>query len=157
MQDSLARKIEEPNIKLYDGPNKPEFKVHINPHAKRVEEINDTIDALLDIRLSLSVKKIISPIIKKSELLEIVNNVKDKTIDERVNEEIDKLFEEYLSRENENSVAVAKVEAKINNGLSLEELENLSGDNYEDKGNEKGVSLVKRDGHFNSAHEIPKE
>lgn len=171
MQDNLARKIEEPVV--------PDLKVYENPHKKRIDEIEKIIDSLLDIRLTLSVKKIISPTINKNELRKIVNDAKQKNEDEIIKQEIDKIFDEYLPNDKiipfkntskeiwDNNSVVFKpgVEAKIDGTikklndekLSLEQMENVS---YIGEGAENGISKVKRDGHFknsNNPFEMPKE
>lgn len=173
MQDNLARKIEEPVA--------PDLKVYENPHKKRIDEIEKIIDSLLDIRLTLSVKKIISPTINKNELRKIVNDAKQKNEDEIIKQEIDKIFDEYLPNDkiipfktsakeiwnNNSDVFKPGVEAKIDNTikdlnkelnnekLSLEKMETYVGE-----GSEKGVPKVKRDGHFknsNNPFEMTKE
>lgn len=171
MQDNLARKIEEPVA--------PDLKVYENPHKKRIEEIEKIIDSLLDIRLTLSVKKVMSTTIKKAELQNLVNEAKTKSADDIVKKEIDKLFEEYLSKdktipfknsrkeiwENNSEVFKPGVEAKIDSTikdlkdekLSLEQMENMA---YAEEGTEKGISKVKRDEHFknsNNPFEMPKD
>lgn len=157
MQDTSARILEESNIRVYDGTKKPEFKVHVNPHRERINEIESTIDALMDIRLSLGVKKIISPTIKKAELLKIINNTKEKITNNEVKKEIDKVFEEYLPSKtlkpnipsakdiwNNTSQDVSRlgVESKIDEALN---------DAFEDNAAEKGVSMVKKDRHFKNS------
>lgn len=171
MQDDLARKIEEPVV--------PDLKVYENPHKKRIDEIEKIIDSLLDIRLTLSVKKIISPTIKKNELQKIVSDAKQKNEDEIIKQEIDKIFDEYLPNDkilpfktsakeiwdNNSDVFKPGVEAKLDNTISnlnsekltLEQMGNAS---YVGEGAEKGISKVKRDGHFKSSNnpfEMPKE
>lgn len=173
LEESLNASSFNKDVNPQVSDSKPNL---VNPSRTRLSEIRNTIDALLDIRLSLSVKKILSPIIKKSELIEIINNVKEKTSDEKVNEEIDKLFDEYLPNKaikpivpdakdiwNKNApVTIAGVESKIDSqltkdSLSLVDMEKIV-NNYEDKGTEKGASLVKKDVHYNSsANEKPKE
>ena len=157
MQDELARKFEEPNVKPNDGYN--------IPHSKRIEKIRNTIDALLDIRLGLSVKKILSPTIKRNELREMVEKAKEKAKDLEVSNEIDKVFDEYLNvgekskdiSNNNDSILKYEVESKIdkeinNKTLSLEEMkENL----VEGSNQEKGKSKVLSNGHYgNSSSDI---
>ena len=86
MQDNLLRK----------DANALNSVEHENPHQKRILEIENTINTLFDIRLSLSVKKIVSPFIKRSELVKIIDDV-TKDADTFVKTEIDKVFDEYLS------------------------------------------------------------
>lgn len=86
MQDNLLRK----------DANALNSVEHENPHQKRILEIENTINTLFDIRLSLSVKKIVSPFIKRSELVKIIDDV-TKDADTFVKAEIDKVFDEYLS------------------------------------------------------------
>ena len=141
---------------------------NLSLHKKRINEIEKIIDALLDIRLTLSVEKLSSPFIKRSKLQSIVSNVKEKSKDDIISEEIDKVFDEYLNKEskiiptgkdiwnNNSNVFKPGVEAVIDNAvkdlndqkLSLEDMENAT---FTGDGNEKGVSLTKRDGHFKTS------
>ena len=61
---------------------KTKLNVYENPHAKRIKEIENTIDCLLDIRLELSIKKLLSNVISKFELTSIVDKAKQNTKDE---------------------------------------------------------------------------
>lgn len=86
-----------------------------------------------------------------------------------VNKEIDKVFDEYLSKESKNVIPTAKdiwndnsnvfkpgVDAVIDNAVkelndqksSLEDINNV---NFTGDGKEKGVAKTKRDGHFKSS------
>ena len=87
MQDNLL------GSKDANALNLVEYK---NPHQKRILEIENTINTLFDIRLNLSVKKIVSPFIKRSELVKIIDDA-TKDADTFVKAEIDKVFDEYLS------------------------------------------------------------
>lgn len=140
MQDNLLRK---------EDTNALNLVVHENPHQKRILEIENTINALFDIRLSLSVKKIVSPFIKRSELVKMIDDA-TKDADTFVKAEIDKVFDEYLSPKHDaslnNFVSVSNVEAKANDkSLSLEEMLN---DAFKDAGGEKGSSKSLNNGHF---------
>lgn len=140
MQDNLLRK---------EDTNALNLVVHENPHQKRILEIENTINTLFDIRLSLSVKKIVSPFIKRSELVKIIDDT-TKDADAFVKAEIDKVFDEYLSPKHDvslnNFVSVSNVEAKANDkSLSLEEMIN---DAFKDAGREKGSSKSLNNGHF---------
>lgn len=140
MQDNLLRK---------EDTNALNLVVHENPHQKRILEIENTINTLFDIRLSLSVKKIVSPFIKRSELVKIIDDA-TKDADTFVKAEIDKVFDEYLSPKHDaslnNFVSVSNVEAKANDkSLSLEEMIN---DAFKDAGREKGSSKSLNNGHF---------
>lgn len=140
MQDNLLRK---------EDTNALNLVVHENPHQKRILEIENTINTLFDIRLSLSVKKIVSPFIKRSELVKIIDDA-TKDADTFVKAEIDKVFDEYLSPKHDaslnNFVSVSNVEAKANDkSLSLEEMLN---DAFKDAGREKGSSKSLNNGHF---------
>lgn len=140
MQDNLLRK---------EDTNALNLVVHENPHQKRILEIENTIDTLFDIRLNLSVKKIVSPFIKRSELVKIIDDA-TKDADTFVKAEIDKVFDEYLSPKHDaslnNFVSVSNVEAKANDkSLSLEEMIN---DAFKDAGREKGSSKSLNNGHF---------
>lgn len=139
MQDNLLRK---------EDTNALNLVVHENPHQKRILEIENTINTLFDIRLSLSVKKIVSPFIKKSELVKMIDDA-TKDADTFVKAEIDKVFDEYLApnvqRDND-IVSVSNAETKANDkSLSLEEMIN---DAFKDAGREKGSSKTLNNGHF---------
>lgn len=140
MQDNLLKSKDANALNLV---------VHENPHQKRIIEIENTINTLFDIRLSLSVKKIVSPFIKKGELVKIIDDA-TKDADAFVKAEIDKVFDEYLSPKHDaslnNFVSVSNVEAKANDkSLSLEEMIN---DAFKDAGGEKGSSKSLNNGHF---------
>ncbi len=140
MQDNLLRK---------EDTNALNLVVHENPHQKRILGIENTINTLFDIRLSLSVKRIVSPFIKRSELVKIIDDA-TKDADTFVKAEIDKVFDEYLSPKHDaslnNFVSVSNVEAKANDkSLSLEEMIN---DAFKDAGREKGSSKSLNNGHF---------
>ena len=87
MQDNLL------GSKDANALNLVEYK---NPHQKRILEIENTINTLFDIRLNLSVKKIVSPFIKRSELVKIIDDATNDGVS-FVIAEIDKVFDEYLS------------------------------------------------------------
>lgn len=134
MQDNLLRK---------EDTNALNLVVHENPHQKRILEIENTINTLFDIRLSLSVKKIVSPFIKKDELKKIIDDA-TKDADAFVKAEIDKVFDEYLSpKKDNNSVSLLNAEDKVS--LSLEE---MIGEAFKDAGREKGSSKSLNNGHF---------
>ena len=140
MQDNLLRK---------EDTNASNLVVHENPHQKRILKIENTINTLFDIRLSLSVKKIVSPFIKRSELVKIIDDA-TKDADTFVKAEIDKVFDEYLSPKHDaslnNFVSVSNVEAKANDkSLSLDEMINEA---FKDAGREKGSSKSLNNGHF---------
>ena len=157
MQDNLLRS------KNANALNLVEYK---NPHQKRILEIENTINTLFDIRLNLSVKKIVSPFIKRSELVKIIDDA-TKDADTFVKAEIDKVFDEYLSpkkdtllknpmpnkkdiwdnvqRDND-IISISNAEAKANDkSLSLEEMIN---DAFKDAGREKGSSKSLNNGHL---------
>ena len=157
MQDNLLRK---------ENTNALNLVVHENPHQKRILEIENTINTLFDIRLSLSVKKIVSPFIERSELVKMIDDA-TKDADVFVKAEIDKVFDEYLSPKKEtllknpmpnakdiwnnvqrdnDIVSISNAEAKANDKyLSLEEMIN---DAFKDAGSEKGSSKILRNGPF---------
>ena len=141
---------------------------NLSLHKKRINEIEKIIDALLDIKSTLSKEMSLSPFIRKSKLQSIVLNVKEKSKDDIISKEIDNVFDEYLNNEskiiptgkdiwnNNSNVFKPGVEAVIDNAvkdlndqkLSLEDMENAT---FTGDGNEKGVSLTKRDGHFKTS------
>lgn len=140
MQDNLLRSKDANALNLVE---------HENPRQKRILEIENTINTLFDIRLSLSVKKIVSPFIKRSELVKIIDDA-TKDADTFVKAEIDKVFDEYLSPKHDvslnNFVSISNAEAKANDkSLSLEEMIN---DAFKDAGREKGSSKSLNNGHF---------
>lgn len=164
MQDNLLRK---------EDTNALNLMVYENPHKKRILEIENTINTLFGIRLSLSNKMIVSPFIKKSELVKIIDEA-TKHVDYVVKMEIDKVFDEYLSPKKEtllknpmpntkdiwnnvqhdnDIVSVLNVEAKANDKyLSLKEMLDM----YKDEGKEKGSSKSLNNGHFKNT-ELPKD
>lgn len=99
---------------------------------------SNLIDALLEIRLTLSIKKIVSPTIMKSEFKKILDDTKERF--NEVKDALDNVFDEYFPR--------AK---KENNVIEFAEFARSKESSFEDGGAEKGRSLVKRDGHFNSS------
>ena len=99
---------------------------------------SNLIDALLEIRLSLSAKKITSPTIMKSEFKKILDDTKERFT--QVKDALDNVFDEYFPK--------AKNEV---NAISFTAFPQIEKTEYEEAGAEKGVSLVKRDGHFNSS------
>ena len=96
------------------------------------------IDALLEIRLTLSIKKIVSPTIMKSEFKKILDDTKERFIE--MKNALDDVFDEYFPK--------AK---KENNIIEFSEFTKKEEPVYEETGAGKGASLVKRDGHFNSS------
>ncbi len=134
----------------------PSAKDGVNSHQERINVIKSTIDTLFDIKLSLNVKKIISPTIKRSELNKIVNAAKQR-VDDLVSKEIDKVFDEYLNinekvntKSNEDdTVLLSNAQSEIDNKiLSLEEMKK----NIE-SGSGIGNSKVLSNGHYNN-HEF---
>ena len=96
------------------------------------------IDALLEIRLTLSIKKIVSPTIMRSEFKKILDDTKERFVE--VNDALDEAFNEYFP--------TAK---KENNVIEFSNFEPSKEVSFEDGGAEKGRSLIKRDSHFNSS------
>ncbi len=157
MQDNLVKEQKDSNIK-------PNLMVHVNPHTERIAVIRSTIDALYDIRLNLSLKKIIGPFIKRNELKRMIDDAKAEISNIKVKEEIDKVFEEYLDNKkdiplsndvkkpdgkdigNENKPIVkSEVESKIDSAIN--EMGNYS------QGQEKGVSLTKSTKYFKNSND----
>lgn len=112
------------------------------PQIKR----SKLIDALLDIRLTLSMKKLVSDYIKKSELKKILDEEKKSVEDLEVSTAIDDLFKEYFE---------VKVNDVYNNqSLSINQMEDIIDKNiYQDSGKEAGKALVKTDGYHKSSYE----
>lgn len=109
------------------------------------------INSLMDMRLSLSVKRIISPKIKKKDLKEIIDGAKAKLSDNILEKEIDKVFDEYFDKKEQN-------EPQINNNvISLNDMEQMINKESEFKDEGQGVSFIKKDNHFNSSTEGKKE
>ena len=100
------------------------------------------IDALLEIRLSLSVRKIVSPTIMKSEFKKILDGTKEKFAE--VSIALDGVFEQYFPKRQEGKIMFNSFPPNSNDNIN----------EYEEGGNKKGVSLVKRDNnHFNSSND----
>ena len=114
---------------------------------KRNEVILTTIDTLLDIRLTLTVRKLIDKMIAKLELKKIVDNAKAKLID-IVRKEIDEAFKDYFP---------VYEESKDSNSMTFDEMKD-SLNNFEDKGEERGKALSFNNGRFsnNNSSDLPK-
>lgn len=112
------------------------------PRTKR----SKLIDALLDIRLSLSMKKLVNDYIKKSELKKILYEEKKTVEDSEVSNAIDDLFKEYFP--------VKTSVVNNNQSLSINQMEDMiDKEVYQDSGNGKGRSLIKTDGYHKSSAE----
>lgn len=162
MQDNLARELQEPYVK-------PNLKVHVNPHTERIAVIRSTIDALYDIRLSLSVKKILGPFIKRYEFEQMVEEVKEKVIDQKVKDEIDKALGEYMTSnkndsvpqdinksimqsgkdiwDNNKPIAISEVENKIDEAIDGQKSEGYS------QADQRGPSMVKSTRYFKNSND----
>lgn len=106
-------------------------------HAEIITLIEKMIDSYMNVRLSLSVKAVINNGITKKEKDEVIVSAKKQANDPMVSEELD-----YYS-------AIIDELYKQKQSLSMEDMEKaINGNNYSDTGQEKGVSLIKRDGHF---------
>lgn len=147
--DNLARKddILENNNLLSRDDSKSNI-LYINPHQKRIVEIRKTIDALLDIRLSLSISKLGGNTISISKLNEILNEQKEKEKDELVSKEIDELFKDIIPITKDAAISMVDKEIEKQT-LSLEELEKEMKSSYkESEGNDKGIARTLNNGHF---------
>lgn len=96
------------------------------------------IDSLLDIRLTLSVKRLTSEYINRQELKKVLDDAKQRAEDIKINEEIDKLFDSYFTKK-DNLLSIDDMERKI--------------DEFKDESNNStmGRSYVKTSGPFNSS------
>lgn len=96
------------------------------------------IDALLDVRLTLSIKKITSDFIKKNDFKRILDELKEK-LDLKVKNAIDDVFSEYFDKGSKKDFS--------NTPLSLDEMGrfNDSSDSIN-----KGTSLVKTSPYYKS-------
>lgn len=102
------------------------------------------IDALLDVRLTLSIKKITSDFIRKSELKKILDDVKEKAQALEVKNAIDEVFSEYFNKKQATDLK--------DESLSIEQMKDtIDEETYQDSSNNKGRSFVKTDGHHKSA------
>ena len=110
-----------------------------NSHAVKLKEIGNKIDSLLDIRFNLKIKRIVSDKISKSDFKEIISKTIENFKNDAVKKEIESLFSVDL-------ISMEKHEEKSD-----------TSDLLESEGNTKGVSLVKRDGHYNSSSQNNKE
>lgn len=106
--------------------------------------IERLIDAYMNVRLSLSIKSVVNDGITREEKNKIFDEAKAEANDPVVIQELN-IFSAMLDKEFETK-----------NRLSLDDMEKIiNPDNYSDTGQEKGVSKVKRDGHFkNSADDL---
>lgn len=96
------------------------------------------IDSLLDIRLTLSVKRLTSQYINRQDLKKVLDDAKQRAEDIKINEEIDKLFDSYFNKE-DNLLSIDDMERKI--------------DEFKGESNNStmGRSYVKASGPFNSS------
>lgn len=121
---------------------------------KRNEVILTTIDTLLDIRLTLTVRKLIDETINKFEFEKIVYNAKIKH-NNLVREEIDNAFEDYFPVNKKNVDSDKKSKS-----MTFEEMQDSLNKekNFEDKGEEKGKALSFNNGRFsnNNSSDLPK-
>lgn len=119
---------------------------------KRNEVILTTIDTLLDIRLTLTVRKLIDKMIAKLELKKIVDNAKAKLSD-LVRKEIDEAFKDYFP-------VPVNVASADSNSMTFDEMkDSLNKEkNFEDKGEERGKALSFNNGRFsnNNSSDLPK-
>lgn len=109
------------------------------------------IDSLLNIRLSLSIKKISSDYIKRSELRKIIDE-ENKENNIKVRNAINEIFDEFLVS-SPKEVESKKEEAKQDISLSIEQMESIirEQEKYSDgANNSKGNTIVKRTSQFNS-------
>lgn len=115
---------------------------------KRNEVILTTIDTLLDIRLTLTVRKLIDNVIAKLEFKKIVDNAKTK-LNSLVRNEIDNAFKDYFPVKDSDKESITFNE--MQDALNKEK-------NFEDKGEEKGKALSFNNGRFsnNSSSDLPK-
>lgn len=96
------------------------------------------IDSLLDIRITLSVKRLTSEYINRQDLKKVLDDAKQRAEDIKINEEIDKLFDSYFIKED--------------NLLSLDDMERkISEPKGESNSSTLGRSYVKASNHFNSS------
>lgn len=70
------------------------------------------IDSLLDIRLTLSVKRLTSEYINRQDLKKVLDDAKQRAEDIKINEEIDKLFDSYFIKK-DNLLSIDDMERKI--------------------------------------------
>lgn len=95
---------------------------------------NKLIDSLFAIRLPLTIKKLSSNVILKSEFKQIVDSVKEDAKDEQVSNAIDDLFKEYFqgdkNKENNNSLSIDEMEKFIDKNAVREEIKTSDGKSY---------------------------
>lgn len=124
------------------------LKKTIEEIKKRNNTIEKTIDTLLDIRLTLTVKRLIDKTIDRLKFKEIVDNAK-KTLDEKVKYEIDNTFNEYFGKnKSENNKS-------DNDPISFNEMKESYEQSFKD-GENKGKTLTLNNGHFNNDSDLPK-
>lgn len=105
------------------------------------------IDALLDIRLTLSIKKLSSNFILKSEFKSILDATKVSVKDQAVSDALDDVFSEYFKKD------VAK--DNKSSALSIGDMEKIINDNinYGEEKTQTGISYVKTDAHHKPSFE----
>lgn len=114
----------------------------IFPSKEKLSFRSKLIDALLDIRLTLSIKKIKSDFIMKSELKRILDDTKQNAQNIEISNAIDDVFAEYFKKENKPTVQ--------DQSLSIGQMESLIDEAYKDSGGKDGRSFVKTDGYHRS-------
>ena len=104
--------------------------------------------ALYDLRGKLSIRKVVSDYIKRSEFKVLVDEVKEANKDEEVSKAIDDLFKDELLL----GPAISNTPVKESTSLTLADLE-AKIDSYGDAPEitaQKSAQKVLSDGHFNS-------
>ncbi len=119
----------------------------VSPHEERIKEIRKIIDALLDIKFALGGKRILSLLIKRSELQVIINDVKERSKDPVIDKELDKLFGEYFSSK-DSDVLKTKVDQTIGDEISKLNTELLDNGSQNAPNQQKGNVKVKVSPYF---------
>lgn len=114
-----------------------------------IKNINRTlIDSLMDVRLTLSVRRMTGKTIKQSELKNVVDDVRSKITDQQVEKRLTEVFDEFFGNKKQDGNEVKK-QTQPNNIISLSEMEGMfNQENSYTQENNNGNSIVKRDKHF---------
>lgn len=117
----------------------------------------DIIDRLLNIRLSLKIKKLVSPTISRNDLKKMVDD-EVKGTNKEVKDAINNVFEEYFPKEHltstiNESLVNEKIGGELESRISLTDMGSQANNDYSDNAgsNQKGRAYVKN-GYFNSTN-----
>lgn len=156
LQDNLARDdiIKNPDLKPIKAHELSPADNNVNMSnvetyktlSSKVSLIRKKIDAWLDIRISLELKKLFSKLTVK-DAKKIAEDTKKTFADEGVSREIDEHLDKMI-----NESKKLEENKSIEDNNSKPDLIVHTNENYQDKPETKAPQLTKVDGHFNSGN-----